>query len=167
MTNLLAILFPILLQIDFNTPTWPDLNSPTPFVTPTPNATSSVGMDDAPTVEVPQNDMLNNLSTVEARVNVMPTAIVANGSQLYWQGRPVLPDTSGSATTWTYFKWLTSSAGYSVFGPFQPIMIHLGILVSLAILSLIIYYGQLFIQTVFEFVWWVVRTILRFIPFIG
>lgn len=166
--NLMALLImPILAQFNFTTPVYPVLNSPTPYVysTPTPNTTVAPGAQ--ATMAIPQSSMLSNLSTVESRAVAMPTVIAANGDQIYWRGQPILPDSRQSVGVWTYLRYFTSSAGYSFFGQFQNIFIEIGILITLAIVSILIYYGSLIIMTIIKFIYWLIRFVLKFIPFFG
>lgn len=136
----------------------PNLNVPTPFQTPT---AETIGM------YVPESDLLNDLSTLQANVNYIPTQIAVQGNQVYYQGRPMLPNNSNNGLIFGYIKWTTTSASYSLTGPLSPIVIHLGIFIVLSLAFLIFYYVRLIIVSLWRFIWWLIDIILRLIPFIG
>lgn len=171
-------LFIILLQISIPTPDWPDLESPTPYMTTTPvptatgfvTATSIVTNTPYPTdlatVQIPESALLDNLSTTESELDDLSSSIGTTDKQIYWNGNPILPNEDGSSV-FGYFKWMTSTSAESLFGPFSPLLLHFGILMALVMLSLVIYFGKIIIVTLFKGVSWVVTNILKFIPFIG
>lgn len=149
----------LLLQLQLPDVDFPNMASPTPYPTqPAPEIIVTIYEDDS---------LLNNLSTTEAELSIQATQVVVNNNQMYFAGRPILPDSSEIPTALGYAKWMTSSGGYSLFGPFAPIAIHIGILVTIAVLSVIVYYGQMLIALVYRFVMWVMNFVLKFIPGIG
>jgi hypothetical protein len=166
----------ILLMQLIPTPVWPDLTNPTPYVTttPAPTMTSFITptspVTNTPsgisTVEIPENALLDNLSTSESELIELSSSVDASGDQIYWNGNPVLPNENGSGV-FGYIKWLTSTSGETFFGPFAPIMFHLGILFSLIMLSLFIYFTPIIIRAAIRVVSWIVDNVLQFIPFLG
>lgn len=137
---------------------WPDLQSPTPYMTATPNPTAIAATQ---TAVMPQAQMLNELSTVEGQVQALPTTIAAANGQIYYQGRPILPD-EGGEQLWSYFKWASSTSGAAIFGPFQPVLLHLSILVLLALIGLLIFFLQIIISLIIKFVMWIFGIIKSF-----
>lgn len=150
----------IIAFLFLQTPNFPDLPSPTPFSTPTANPTSSAV---STTVSIPQNQILNQLSTVEAESQAIATQVIVANGQLYYRGAPVLPNEDG-AQLWSFWKWLSGTGAYSLFGVFQPIMIHLGALVLLALIGLFLYFSQLVISLIIKFSLWLWDTIGKMIP---
>lgn len=145
-------IFPIQPPID-----WPDLESPTPYQTPTIDPTAAA----AATVVLPQQEMLNELATVEGQVQALPTTIAAANGQIYYQGMPILPD-EGGGQLWSYFKWASSTSGAAIFGPFQPVLIHLSVLILLALIGLLVFFLQIIISLIIKFVMWIFGLIKSF-----
>lgn len=111
--------------------------------------------------------LLERLSTTEAQLQIQATQVRVNDDQIYWNGRPLLPSSAELPTSFGYIRWMVSSGGYSLFGVFQPIVISLGILLTIAVLSILIHYGQIIISLVYRFVMSVINTVIRLIPGIG
>jgi len=170
-------MFIFLMQL-IPTPIWPDLDTPTPYMTITPAPTSTVFASptgfvtntpfptEVVTVEVPDDALYNNLSTSEAELTGLSNTVSTTDNQIFWNGNPILPDEDG-ASIFGYLKWLVSTGSESLFGPFAPIALHIGILLSLAFLSLVVYFSKMIATALFRGVSWVINSILKFIPFIG
>ena len=154
---MIGLMIGILLQtnISFEVPHLPTLVAPTPFMTPTQDF-----------VNVPEASIQNNLATAQAQANALPTQIAAQGNQIYMGGRPVLPTNPDTPAMLGYAKWFTSSASYSLVGPLSPIVIHVGIFLTLVIVSLLIRLLTWVIVTLFKIGWWIVRLIYDLIELI-
>jgi len=111
--------------------------------------------------------LLEQLSTTEAELQIQATQVSVNGDQIYWSNRPLLPSSDELPGVFGHIRWMVSSGGYSLFGVFQPIVISLGVLLTIAVLSILIHYGQILISLVYRFVMSVINTVIRLIPGIG
>lgn len=141
------LLFLLLAQIDF-----PDLPTPTPWETPTPN----------PVVEV-AGDAQDDVEEILATTDATELDFEASGEQVYYENQALLPSitNSNSQILFGYFKWAVGSGTQSVFGPFAPLMIPLGILIFMGFISLFIYIWEKLIVTAFKLASFVINAILR------
>lgn len=141
MPNLL-IIFLILFQL-------PDLPSPTPWETPTPMPTMEFSIADAEQI----------IATTEAN----QYSFTANGDQVFFNNQPLLPNlqSNNSVLLFGYFKWIVSSGTQSVLGPFAPLMIPLGVLMSLSFISLLVYFWENVIVTIYKLMMYITNGILR------
>lgn len=135
----------------FNVPTFPNLQSPTPIRTPTPNPT---------TVNL-NNAILEGLPTAQYNAQFVVTEMAVQNDQIYIDGRPVIPANSDMAEIFGYSKWLTSSASYSLTGPFSPIVIHLGIFITLCFGYLLVYFARVIFQTVYEILLYLLKLMME------
>jgi len=175
---MIPLLFIVIAQILIPTPDWPDLQSPTPYMTTTPVpsatllATPTVISTNTPypteavTLAVPQDEVMNNLSTAQANLDDLQNSVQVSGEQVYVEGNPVLSN-QDDTLVFGYIKWLISTGNESISGPFAPITWTLSILVLLAILSLIMFGVRQVVSLLFRVGWWIISTVLKFIPFIG
>ncbi|MCA9340646.1 MAG: hypothetical protein KDA17_07045 [Candidatus Saccharibacteria bacterium] len=129
--NLILIALLFIAQSNYPTPDFPDIPTATPFGTPVPGEEHSNPLD--------PETMQENVERSQSGVIELATSAAIYNNQLYIDGSPVLPDTSGAVTSWSYFKFMTSSAGYSLFGAFSPVMAHIAIILSIAMVSLTVY----------------------------
>lgn len=139
----------IYMIIVFLAQAFPDLPTPTPWETPTPMPTMEFTIDDAEQI----------LATTEA--NQYDFSV--NGDQVYFDNQPLLPnlESGDSVLLFGYFKWVLSSGSQSVLGPFAPLMIPLGILMSLSFISLLMYFWENVIVTIYKLVMYIINGILR------
>ena len=142
MANILAILF-LLAQ------TFPPLPSPTPWSTPTPLATV--------------DDFITDSEDLMATAQTDQYTFEADGDDIEFEGQSIVPEleTADSILLFSYIKWLVSSGSEAVFGPFSPLLIPLGILLTLAFISLLVYFWENVIVTVLKFVGFIISSILR------
>lgn len=154
---MIALFIGILLQLSLPTIAFAPISSATPYVTATPVA--------APVIS--PNSALNQIQTLQAQVNALPTQIAVQNNQIYMNGRPLLPKNEDMPAIFGYGKWALSSASYSLTGPLAPITIHVGIFVFLAIASLLFKWATMAIVFIYRATWWLIDKILRLIPFIG
>src|SRR5690606_10895551 len=93
---------------------FPDLPSPTPWETPTPQATVDHFIDDGE----------NLIATAQSD----EYEFTADGSEVQFNDEDILPDieTSDSQLLFSYFKWSVSNGTESVLGPFLPLVIPIG-----------------------------------------
>lgn len=140
--NLTALVISVLLQINWATPSWPALASPTPFVAPTAQAIPTV-------MALPE--MQNGLATAQAQAKALPTTLAVQNNQMYYQGRPLLPNNKDTGQILGYTKWFVSSSSYSLTGPLSPIVHHLAILILLALVTLILGFLNMMVITIYKF----------------
>lgn len=128
--NLLFIALLIVAQ-GYTTPDWPELPTATPYGTLEPGATRENPID--------EQQIQENIDRSQAGIIELATSAAVYQNQIYVDGSPVLPDTSGAVTSWSYFKWMTSSAGYSLFGGFAPVFGHVAVIMSVSVIALLIF----------------------------
>lgn len=143
------------LQMPTALPTmaFPTLESPTPYMTPTPQATLETYFDDAESL----------LMTATAAAN---TGFTANGdNQVSYNNRPLLPNVNseGMQSTFSYLKWIASGNLEAVFGQLSILIINFGILFTITILwlgfSWLTYLGTLIFSVIVWIADWIVRII--------
>lgn len=134
----------ILLQVDFIPPM-----TPTPWSPPTAE----------PTVEEIVVDSADLIATAQAT----EFAFEADGDQITYNSQPLLPEID-SAESWqlfAYARWLFSPSGFAIFGPFSPILIPLGVLLSFAFISLFVYFWENVVVTILKLVSFIINSVLR------
>lgn len=143
MANLFVLLW-VLFQ-----PSFPDLPTPTPWQAPT----------SAPTIEVLIEDADELVATAQAD----QYSFEVEGDQVYFNNQAILPnlESQNSVLLFSYFKWTVGSGVQSVLGPFAPLMISLGILITLGFISLLVYFWENVIVTVLKLVGFIINSILR------
>jgi hypothetical protein len=149
------LMIPVIIFAQTATPTatatfealFPPLESPTPWASPTPMPTMPNYVDDAADL----------LATSQAD----PVDYRADGDQILVDGLPVLPgfNSDDSRQLFGYMRWTTTPAAASVFGPFQAILIPIGLLMTIAFLNLIIFFWEQVLVSIFKTIVWVIERI--------
>jgi len=148
---IVALIIGVVLQVPV--PTFVPLASPTPVATSAP-------VDLGGTLEVPQGDMYNYLATANANLESAP-------ENLTNPGVAVLPNQNGSQL-FAYAKWITSAgAADEVFGPFGPIVTHIGAAVILIIFLAIVYFIIFLVTLIIRFVGWLITKVTQVVPGLG
>jgi hypothetical protein len=132
---------------------FPVLQSPTPWLSPTP----------PPTVEMYMDDASELLVTAQAD----PVNYDSDGEQILIDGLPVLPgfNSQDSQTLFGYMKWLTTPAAGSVFGPFATLLIPLGVMITIAFVRLVVFFWENVAVSIFKSVLWLIERAIQLLPF--
>lgn len=84
---------------------------------------------------------------------MMPDNVIVGDDQIYFSGRPVLPAESGGLL-FSYGKWLLGPGSAGAFGPFAPLVIHIGAILTIFLMLLAIWIvQQIFSLSVRVFLW--------------
>lgn len=129
----------------------PPLPSPTPWASPTPNPTQDGFINEA-------NEALDSADEQQYQFS-------ADGTQVWYEGEAILPDLedADNVNLVAYSKWVVNDAGFALMGPFAPLMIPFSLLVTLSLISLLVYFWENVIVTIFKFVAFIIRSIARLI----
>ena len=154
---MINILMVVLFQlINLPTPQFPYMETPTPVpsITPAPTFDASITLT--------PSGILADLSTAQAEVHAQQTQVFVYNDQIYYEARPLFP--GSDATVWSYTKYVTSSAGQSLFGSFSPVVMSFGTLVLIAMIFLVIMFLEKIITMIVKLITFLIR---YFVPFVG
>lgn len=151
MNNLIAVLVGILAQLTFPTPDFPDLVSPTPWQSPTPAPTSEYEVLPA-----------QYLATATA---IGSAPLTQNGTQAFYNGNPLLPDVNSSQYRQAigYAKWIFSSNGFALLGPFGIVALAFVPLVLISLVFAVVFIWENYIGLAIKAVLFLLRWVLRFV----
>jgi hypothetical protein len=157
----IAICFLLISQISFaqDVPDYPE------GVVPEPIERDIVNIPEVDIIspdEVPHSEIYNYLATAVANVNSLPDDLTSNN------GTSLVPNETGTQLM-SYAKWMFSdrSARELLGNTLAPIGINLYILLTLIVFLSIAWATIRIALLIYRFVQYIVREILRLLPFVG
>lgn len=128
---------------------FPPLPTPTPWQAPTQVSVTEMSVEDT-------SDLIATTEAEQYNFDI-------DGEQVYFNGQAILPDleSSESLQLFAYMKWFSTGGTQSVLGQFAPLLISLGVLISLGFISLLVYFWENVIVSILKLAGFVINSILR------
>lgn len=134
----------------YSVPGFDPVASPTPLPSNTPS--------DAPTPELPTNNLINTLATAEGALASAPSVSSVDSSDASLN--------QNSTTIFGYIKWVLSTrSAEEIFGPFSPFVLTAATVLTILLVIATAFFLFFLAVRLIRLVVWVVMTVRRLLPF--